>query len=256
MVANGTFDTGLNADGFSSRGDFGNSFLKVSTAGGKLSVADYFTMFNVDLENAADEDLGAGGPVVLPDMNDPSGKTRRLAVGSGKDRNIYLVNREAMGKFNPQGNQNIYQELPQALKGERFRGAPAYFDGRLYFGSVNDSMREFRFVDGRLRAEPVSVTAAKFGYPGAMPSVSADGSRNGIVWASENGEPAVLHAYDANDLAKELYNSKQAPSGRDGFGAGNKFITPLIAHGKVYVGISDGVGVFGSLHNPARPKSH
>jgi len=66
---------------------------------------------------------------------------------------------------------------------------------------------------------------------------------------------AVLHAYDLNDLAKKLYNSNQASSGRDGFGAGNKFITPLIAHGKVYVGITDGVGVFGSLHNPARPKS-
>lgn len=256
MAANGTFDTTLNADGFPSGGDFGNSFLKISPASGKLLVADYFTMFNVDAENAADDDLGAGGPVVLPDMTDASGKTRRLAVGSGKDRNIYLVNREAMGKFNPQGNQNIYQELPKALKGERFRGAPAYFDRRLYFGSVNDSMREFRFIDARLRAEPVSITAAQFGYPGAMPSVSADGSRNGIVWASENGQQAVLHAYDANDLANELYNSNEAASGRDHFGAGNKFITPMIAQGKVYVGTTDGVGVFGLLHNPARSESH
>jgi outer membrane protein assembly factor BamB len=234
MVANGTFDTTLNADGFPSRGNFGNSFLKISPASGKLSVADYFTMFNVDAENAADDDLGAGGPVVLPDMMDASGKIRRLAVGSGKDRNIYLVNGEAMGKFNPQGNQNIYQELPKALKGERFRGASTYFDGRLYFGSVNDSMREFRFMDARLGAEPVSITATKFGYPGAMPSVSADGSRNGIVWASENGEQAVLHAYDANDLANELYNSNEAFSGRDHSGVGNKFITPMIAHGKVW----------------------
>ncbi len=256
MVANGTFDKTLNAGGFPSRGDFGNSFLKISTAGGKLSIADYFTMFDVDAENAADNDLGAGGPVALPEMRDASGKIRRLAVGSGKDRNIYLVNREAMGKFNPQGNENIYQELPKALKGERFRGAPAYFDGRLYFGSVNDSLREFRFVDARLGAEPVSITATKYGYPGAMPSVSADGSRNGIVWASENGEEAVLHAYDADDLAKELYNSNQAPSGRDHFGEGNKFITPMIAHGKVYVGITDGVGVFGLLHNPARSPGH
>ena len=256
MAANGTFDTTLNADGFPSRGDFGNSFLKISPASGKLLVADYFTMFNVDAENAADDDLGAGGPVVLPDMTDASGKTRRLAVGSGKDRNIYLVNREAMGKFNPQGNQNIYQELLKALKGERFRGAPAYFDRRLYFGSVNDSMREFRFIDARLRAEPVSITAAQFGYPGAMPSVSAHGSRNGIVWASENGQQAMLHAYDANDLANELYNSNEAASGRDHFGAGNKFITPMIAQGKVYVGTTDGVGVFGLLHNPARSESH
>jgi hypothetical protein len=95
-------------------------------------------------------------------------------------------------------------------------------------------MREFRFMDARLGAEPVSITATKFGYPGAMPSVSADGSRNGIVWASENGEQAVLHAYDANDLANELYNSNEAFSGRDHSGVGNKFITPMIAHGKVW----------------------
>ena len=255
MVANGTFDTTLNADGFPSREDFGNSFLKISTAGGKLSVADYFTMFNVDAENAADDDLGAGGPVVLPNMTDASGKTRRLAVGSGKDRNIYLVNREGMGKFDPRGNGNIYQELPKALKGERFRGAPAYFDGRLYFGSVNDSMREFRFVDARLGAAPVSITPTKFGYPGAMPSVSAEGSRNAIVWASENGEQAVLHAYDADNLANELYNSNEAPSGRDHFGAGNKFITPMIAGGKVYVGTTNGVGVFGLLQRTGHSDS-
>ena len=251
MVANGSFDTKLNAKGFPSRADFGNSFLKISTAGGRVSVADYFTMFDVEAENASDGDLGAGGPVVLPEMKDAAGKVRLLAVGAGKDRNVYLVNREDMGKFNPQGNQNIYQELPKALQGERFRGAPAYFNGRLYFGSVNDSLRVFGFMDARLRAEPVSITATKFGYPGAMPSVSADGARNGIVWASENDKQAVLHAYDANDMAHELYNSNEAHSGRDHFGAGNKFITPMIAHGKVYVGTTDGVGVFGILPHPA-----
>jgi outer membrane protein assembly factor BamB len=251
MAANGTFDTALKSDGFPSRGDFGNSFLKISPAAGELSVADYFTMFNVEAENAADDDLGAGGPVVLPEMKDALGKTRRLAVGAGKDRHVYLVDRDAMGKFNPQGNRNIYQELDKELKGERFRGAPAYFDGRLYFGSVNDAIRELRFVNARLLAEPVSLSATKFGYPGAMPSVSADGSRNGIVWAVENEGPAVLHAYDAGNLAHELYNSNEAPSGRDHFGSGNKFITPMIAHGKVYVGTTDGVGVFGLLPSSA-----
>jgi hypothetical protein len=158
-----------------------------------------------------------------------------------------------MGKFNSQGNQNIYQEIPKALKGERFRGAPAYFEGRLYFGSVNDSMREFRFSDAKLIPDPVSVTAAKFGYPGAMPSVSADGSSNGIVWAVDNLDIAVLHAYDANNLAHELYNSEQAAGGRDHFGGGNKFITPMIAHGKVYVGTTDSVAVFGLLPPSAKP---
>ena len=129
-------------------------------------------------------------------MKDASGITLHLAVGIGKDRNIYLVNRDEMGKFNAKGNQNIYQELPIALKGEKYRGSPVYFDGRLYAASVKDAIVEFRFVDAKLIAEPVSSTATRFDYPGAMPSISADGTRNGIVWAAENAKPAVLHAYE------------------------------------------------------------
>jgi outer membrane protein assembly factor BamB len=249
MAANGTFDPTLDPKGFPSRGDFGNSFLKLSTPNEKLGIADYFTMFNVVDENANDSDLGAGGPVVLPDMKDASGKTWHLVVGAGKDRNIYLLNRDAMGKFNPKGNQNIYQELPEASKGRRFRGSPAYFDGRLYFGSVDDVIREFKFANARLIETPASETAMSYVYPGAMPSVSANGTQDGIVWAVENKSEAVLHAYDAHDLTHELYNSKQASSGRDDFGAGNKFIVPLIVHGKVYVGTANGVGVFGLLSN-------
>ena len=245
--ANGTFDTVLDAKGFPSQGDFGNSFVKISTSSARLFVADYFTMFDVQRENAIDMDLGSGGPLVLPDMTDESGKTWRLVIGIGKDRNIYLANRDAMGRFNPLGNQNIYQELDKQLKGTFYRGAPAYFDGRLYCASVDDPILEFHFVNARLVETPVSHTATKFVYPGAIPSISADGSRNGIVWASENGDTAVLHAYDASDLAHELYNSNQAPTGRDHFGTGNKFITPIVAHGKVYVGTTDGVGVFGLL---------
>lgn len=247
FVGNGTFDTTLNSSGFPSRGNFGNSFLKISASGRRLFVADYFTMFDVVAENAIDLDLGSGGPIVLPDMTDASGKTWRLAVGAGKDRNIYLANRDALGRFNPQGNQNIYQELSKPLKGIRYRGAPAYFDGRLYCASVDDAILEFRFGDARLVETPVSSTATKFAYPGAIPSISADGSQNGIVWAAENGNTAELHAYNAADLTDELYNSNQAPSGRDHFGTGNKFITPMIAHGKVYVGTTDGIGVFGLL---------
>jgi outer membrane protein assembly factor BamB len=255
FVANGTFDTTLSPSGFPSRNDFGNSFLKISTSHNRLSVADYFTMFDVAAENAVDLDLGSGGPVVLPEMKDASGKPRLLAVGAGKDRNIYLADRNAMGKFNPQGNQNIYQELIKPLKGTFYRGAPVYFDGRLYSASVDDSILEFRFENARLIETPASRTVTKFVYPGAIPGISADGSQNGIVWAAENGDPAVLHAYDADDLSHELYNSNQAPSGRDHFGTGNKFITPMIAHGKVYVGTTNGVGVFGLLSGASRQDS-
>jgi outer membrane protein assembly factor BamB len=254
LSANGTFDTVLDNEGFPSHGDFGNSFLKLSTRARKLSVADYFTPFDVIAENGNDMDLGSGGPVVLPEMTDASGTVRHLVVGAAKDRNIYLLDRDAMGKFNPQGNQQIYQEIPKALKGTVYRGQPTYFDGRLYCSSADDLIREFRFADARLIDEPHSLTAIKFAYPGASPSISANGSRNAILWAVENVNfwakdknlnPAVLHAYDATDLSRELYNSNQAPAGRDHFGIGNKFITPMIAHGKIYIGTTDGVAVFG-----------
>jgi hypothetical protein len=176
-------------------------------------------------------------------------------VGAGKDLNIYLLDRDAMGKFNPKGNQNIYQEIEKALKGERYRGAPVFFEGRLYFGPAGDCLREFRFVNARLLTEQVSRTSTIFGYPGAMPSISAQGTQNGVVWAVENKDPAVLHAYDAKKLAHELYSSEDAPAGRDHFGKGNIFITPMIAHGKVNVGTTDRVGVFGLLP-VATPSSH
>ncbi|HMF64752.1 MAG TPA: hypothetical protein VK608_11745 [Edaphobacter sp.] len=259
LSANGTFDTTLNPQGFPSKGDFGNSFLKLSMRDRRLSVADYFTPFNVVAENAVDQDLGSGGAVVLPDMRDASGKTQHLVVGAAKDLNIYLLNRDAMGKFNPgEGNHNIYQQAYKALKGVRYRGHPVYFDGRLYCSSVDDFLYAFKFVDARLVEQPVSHTPKKFAYPGALPSVSANGLQNAIVWAVENGDgdqvgPAVLHAFDANNLANELYNSDQAPGLRDRFGDGNKFITPMIAHGKVYVGTTNGVGIFGLLPNSTSP---
>src|SRR5207247_10384589 len=91
------------------------------------------------------------------------------------------------------------------------------------------------------------------GESGATPASSAKGTANGIVWAAENRNPAVPHAYDANDLSRELYNSAQAANGRDNFGAGNKFIVPTVVNGKVYVGTTNGVGVFGLLSIAGSP---
>ena len=249
LAANGTFDTTL-AAGFPNRGDYGNAFLKLSTTNNLLAVADYFTMFNTISESGADRDLGSGGALILPDMTDSTGAARHLAVGAGKDHHIYLVDRDNMGKFNPSANGN-YQDLPTALPGGEF-ATPAYFNGRLYYGGVNDVIKGFQFSSARLVSPPTWTTANSFGYPGATPSISANGTTNGIVWAVENTNPAILHAYDAADL-HQLYASNQAPGGRDNFGSGNKFITPMIANGKVYVGTPNGVGVFGILPTTAQP---
>jgi hypothetical protein len=245
LDGNGTFDTTLNSQGFPVNGDYGNAFMKISVGGG-LAVADYFTMFNTVQESDADEDLGSGGAMILPDLTDDQGQVHHLAVGAGKDSNIYVVNRDNMGKFNPNGNSAIYQEIDGVLPGGVW-AMPAYFNNTVYYGSVSHPLKAFSISNAKLSTSPTSQTATSFTYPGTTPSVSANGTSNGIVWAIENTSPAVLHAYDATNLSHELYNSNQAGS-RDQFGPGNKFITPMIVNGKVFVGTQTGVAMFGLLH--------
>ena len=246
LDANGTFDDTLNGNGFPEHGDYGNAFIKISTAGNNLSVADYFTMFNTDSESNADEDLGSGGEMLLPDLQDAQANTWHLAVGAGKDGHIYLVNRDLMGKFNTNNDSAIYQEIDSNGLGGGVWSMPAYFNNKVYYGAVGDHLRAFSISNAKLSTPASSLSAASFGYPGATPSISANGTSNGIVWAVENNGGGVLHAYDATNLATELYNSNQAANNRDHF-ADNKFITPMIADGKVYVGTPNGVAVFGLL---------
>jgi hypothetical protein len=249
LDGNGTFDTTLTSGGFPNQGDFGNAFVKITTTGG-LSVADYFATFDTVSASNADTDLGSGGAMVLPDFVDSTGRTRHLAVGAGKDSHIYIVDRDSMGKFNASSNQN-YQDITGALGGSVF-SMPAYFNNTVYYGASGSTLRAFSVTSARLSSTAVSASSASFPFPGTTPSVSASGSANGIVWAIENRNPAVLHAYDATNLAHELYNSNQAANSRDAFGAGNKFITPMIANGRVYVGTTTGVGVFGTF-GPSTP---
>jgi hypothetical protein len=248
LGANGTFDTTFNANGFPINGDYGNAILKLSTANNSLAVADYFEPFNTVAESNADIDLGSGGALLLPDVTDSSGKVRHLIVGAGKDKNIYVGDRDNLGKYNPADNSNLYQVLPNALPNGAW-SMPAYFNNTVYYGGVSDVLKAYPIVSARLSATPSSKSATSFGYPGATPSISANGTSNGIVWALESGtgSSAVLHAYDATNLANELYNSTQAANGRDSFGNGNKFITPMIINGKVYVGTPNGVAIFGLL---------
>jgi hypothetical protein len=123
---------------------------------------------------------------------------------------------------------------------------PAYFNGTLYYGAVGGPIQAFPISNAKLSTNATAHTANNFPYPGTTPSISANGTSNGIVWAVENNTPAVLHAYDATTL-NELYNSNQASGARDQFGNGNKFITPTVVNGKVFVGTPNGVAVFGLL---------
>jgi len=246
LTANGSFDTDLTADGFPAMDNYGNVFLKISTANRVLSILDYFAPSDTPHQNTIDGDLGSGGAMLLPDMLDGSGINRQLAVGAGKDQNLYLVDRSNLGKFNPDNDDAAYQVLSNGVPYGVF-STPAYFNGTLYYGASGASLRAFPFQEARLSV-PSSQTAATYLYPGTTPSISAYGASNGIVWAVEdsNLSAAVLHAYPATDLAIELYNSDQAGT-RDGFGDGNKYTLATVASARVYVGTPTGVAVFGLL---------
>jgi outer membrane protein assembly factor BamB len=244
LDANGTFDTTLNASGFPTLGDYGNAFLKLSPSGG-LNVADYFAMYNTALQSEKDRDFGSGGVLLLPPQANAGGTTYNLAVGAGKDGNIYVVNQTNMGKFNVSSNK-IYQEVRNVL-GSGMWAMPAYFNGNVYFGPQLGSLKQFTFSKAKLSTTAASVTSISYEYPGTIPSISANGTTNGIVWAVEHAVPSVLHAYDATNLATELYNSNQAAGSRDHFGNASHFGVPTISGGKVYVGTTKSVAVFGLL---------
>jgi hypothetical protein len=244
LTANGRFETTLDSNGFPSGGDFANSFLKLTGGSGALGVADYFTMYNELTESDSDQDLGSGGEMLLPDLLDADHNVKHLVVGAGKDGIIYLVDRDSMGKFDMLGN-HIWQQVSVLTAG--VYSSPAYFNNTIYYNAEYQHLTAHPLSNAKLATTVSSQTDAVFPYPGTSPVVSANGERNGIVWASDNSKPGVLHAYDAGDLTKELYNSNQAANNRDQFGTVSHFDFPVISGGKVFVPATDGLAVFGLL---------
>jgi hypothetical protein len=247
LTGNGRFEPTLDTNGFPNLGDYGNSFVKLTKSGANMPVADYFSMLDTVSLSANDQDLGSGGEMLLPDMTDSTSTVKHLMVGAGKTGKVYVVDRDNMGKFDSAKN-NVWQELDSSLGGGVF-SSPAYFNGTLYYGPVGSTVKAFAIANAKISATASSQSSNSFGYPGSSPAISANGTTNGIVWAHENASGGgVLHAYDATNLAHELYNSNQATGARDQWGPGNKYITPMIAGGKVFVGTTNSVAVFGLLH--------
>jgi mono/diheme cytochrome c family protein len=210
-------------------------------------VADYFTPYNQASLSAGDTDLGSGGPLLLPDSVG-SAAHPHLIVGAGKEGKIYLVDRDNMGHFQAGNDSQIVQELPGAIGG--VWSAPAYWNNRVYYNGNGDKLKAFLLTNGLFVATPESQSATGIGFPGATPTISANGTNNGIAWVIDAGAylssgPAVLHAYNATNLAIELYNSSQNLS-RDNPGGAVKMVPPVIAGGKVYVGAEYAVSVFGT----------
>ena len=257
--ANGYLYISTGNGGFDGLTDYSDSFLKLSTPA--LTVSDYFTPFNQTILDAGDLDIASGGLMLLPDS---AGTTTHphIMIGCGKNGAIYVIDRDNMGQFNSSGDSQIIQELLNVIGGTIVNSnsstyvnncfsSPAYWQGHVYWGGVNDSIKLFNFTNGQISTPVSSKSSEVYAFPGASPMVSANGSSQGIVWTIENNNPqppdksgtAILHAYDANNLATELYNSTQVST--DAAGAAVKFAIPVVANGKVYVGTQSTVAVYG-----------
>jgi Concanavalin A-like lectin/glucanases superfamily len=253
MTGNGDFQTNI--------GDYGDSFLEITPDnstqptnlnGHGLSITDSFTPFNEQSLSDADTDLGSGGTMFLPDQPGPY---PHLLIGSGKQGVIYVINRDGMGGFTA-GTDNVVQKVNLS---HGTWSSPAYFNNTIYEHASGDVLKAFSLVNGVLSSAPVAQGGTAYGFPGATPSVSSNGDANGIVWdveyASTSGTltHAILRAYNAvpnGTTLAELYNSSQNVA-RDQLNAPVKFVTPMIANGKVYVGTTGGLAVFGLLSPPS-----
>jgi hypothetical protein len=242
--------------------DYGESVLKVSHIPDprtqQLPVLDYFTPNEFRKLNIGDTDLGSGAVMVLPDQ---PGDHPHLAVEAGKSGNIYLIDRDNMGKYTSQGPDNIVQVVPTGVAG--VWASPAYWNSRIYYQGSGDVMKAFTLTDGTLSYDPTDPTThstTSFPFPGSQPTISANGDTDGIAWAVDThlrGErsdlgPAALHAYDAMNLGHELWNSNQTGQ-RDTAGNAVKFVVPIITNGHVYVGTQFELDVYGLFADSGVP---
>jgi hypothetical protein len=250
VTGNGVFDVNTGGN------DYGDSLLRINQTTG--AVVDYFTPFDQSNMNANDLDLGSGGVLLLPDQ---SGAHPHLALTAGKNGTIYLVDRDNMGHFNPNNNNQIVQSVvnifPGGTKATGNFKAPVYWNGRLFYSADADAIKSFSLTNGMLSTTPTSQSSFVLTYPGATLGFSANGNTNGILWAIQRIDidplgggargPGVLHAFDANNLVNELYNSNQASGSRDVLDFTAKWSAPLVANGKVFIASLSQLTILGLL---------
>ncbi len=229
-TANGLFDANTGGP------DYGDTVMKLQYASGAFTVADYFTPHDQLRMDNNDLDLGSGGVTLLPDQ---SGNVSHELITSGKTGTIYVLNRDDMGQYNSQNDNQIVQTIPGALG--PFYSIPVYWNNLVYFASYSDSVKAFSLNNGQLSWSPV---AQSFRYAQVgLPTISSSGNTNGIFWNIHNPATPVLSALDGITLA-EMYNSNQKTS-RDALGMVAHFATPTIANNKVFVGTQSSLNVYG-----------
>jgi hypothetical protein len=257
-TGNGTFDAASIA---APHIDFGNTILKLTTAAG-LSVTDWFTPYNQNALNMNDGDMGSGGVVLLPDQT--SGPPHLLVTG-GKEGRLYLVNRDSLGNFCSSCTTQDTNVVQSFMVSTGLFCTPSFWQNALYLaGSIQgagngDRLKRLVFnpSNGQVNTSPASQSAFTFNFPGATPSISSQGTSDGIVWAVDSSHsdpnvdfapgPAILFAYDATDLSNELWDSSQASGNRDQAGGAVKFMVPTVANGRVYIATRTELDVYGLM---------
>ena len=236
--------------------ELGDSILKITQHSAELVLADYFTPYNQLLLSRHDGDVGSGGVLLLPGQPGPH---PNLLVEAGKQGTVFVLDRDHMTANNLHfcadcaADRQVVQELPRAISGGVW-GAPVYWNHTVYFSGSEEPLRAFALQQGHLQAAPASISHDSCEYPGCGLSLSANGTRDGILWALQPGdfddkEPVVLKAFDARDLSRVLYASNEHPE-RDRSGGSLKFLVPTVANGKVYVGGAGQLTAFGLIQQP------
>ncbi len=223
--------------------DYGDSVVKLRLQGSSIAVLDYFTPHDQEQMADTDMDLGSGGPTLLPDQPGPH---RHLMLQTSKDKRFFVIDCDAMGKFLP-NRDAIVQTVP--LGGEAY-GALAYWNEHAFFAADKDPLKDYAIAGGEVK--PVAASNMKFESPGSTPSISANGTKDAIVWlvSTKGGRgrsrQAVLYAFDAAKISQPIYSSDEKPE-RDRAGIEARFVIPMIVNGRVYFGTRGEVDVYGLL---------
>jgi hypothetical protein len=247
VTGNGTFSS---APPFSASTEYGESVVAFSLANGKITPVDEFTSFNYQTLNDHDLDQGSGGLLMPPDQ---PGAHPRMLITAGKEGRILVLNRDNLGGLASGSNTNALQDISDVIPADKgFWSTPAYWNGNVYFWAENNVPMLFKLNGGVMDSQPDSQSTITSAFPDPTFSVSSNGAANGIAWAvrsdqfNSNG-PAVLYAWNANDLTSTIYESDTNAT-RDTAGPANKFSVPVVTNGKVYVAAHGEVDVYGLLN--------
>jgi outer membrane protein assembly factor BamB len=238
----------------------GNAFVKLTgttTPGTAPVVASWFMPSDVTTLDNKDTDVGSSGPLLIPGTS--------LILGGGKGGILYLLNKDIMGGFKAGTplNSQIVQSFP-ASSGQWIVGSPVFWNrpnaGAMYIWPGKTPLEQYTFdaLAGKFTttsvASPITSTVNPPDDPqGGNLAISANGSTAGILWATHalslnagggGAVPGALYAFDANNVATELWDSNMVAG--DALASYAKYTVPTIANGKVYVSTFSGeVDVYG-----------